>query len=100
MKATTTTKPTSALPAVMKELRGRRQHVNGECWLDSNGEPIQAHGGGVMFHDDAYYWYGENRAGVRLLSDHDRRAAVGVSCYRSLDLLTWENLGVALSAVE
>ena len=25
---------------------------------------MQAHGGGVMYHDGIYYWYGENKAGA------------------------------------
>ena len=24
---------------------------------------IQAHGGGVIYHEGVYYWYGENKAG-------------------------------------
>ena len=26
----------------------------GEVWLDTAGEPIQAHGGGVLFHEGVY----------------------------------------------
>ncbi len=28
-------------------------------WCDTDGRPIQAHGGGVMYHRGGYYWYGE-----------------------------------------
>lgn len=34
-------------------------------WLDTDGNPIQAHGGGVLFDEksETYYWYGENKDG-------------------------------------
>jgi hypothetical protein len=32
----------------------------GEVWLDTSGNPIQAHGGGMLVHRNVYYWYGEN----------------------------------------
>src|SRR6266545_1586687 len=79
----------------------RSIHVTGQTWRDSEGKPIQAHGGGILIHDGAYYWYGENRDGpVRHVNDTERVVAVGVWCYRSKDLLTWENLGVVLAAVD
>ena len=28
-------------------------------WNDTDGNPINAHGGGIMYHDGTYYWYGE-----------------------------------------
>lgn len=76
-------------------------HVNGETWLDAAGDPIQAHGGGVLIHDGVYYWYGENRAGRNRQVDGKARSdSVGVSCYRSVDLMTWTHLGVVLPAVD
>ena len=72
-------------------------HRNGETWLDTAGRPIQAHGGGVMFHADHYYWYGEDRA-TRPHDRHGHEAPVnaGVRCYKSADLLAWEDLGTVL----
>ena len=32
-------------------------------WLDSAGQPINAHGAGVLAHDGTYYLYGERKAG-------------------------------------
>lgn len=55
------------------------QLTNGGIWNDSSGNPIHAHGGHMLFHDDYYYWYGE-----------DRRDDIYVSCYRSKDLFNWE----------
>lgn len=63
--------------------------VNGVPWCDSRGQVLSAHGGGILHHQGAYYWYGE----------HHRMGfgnRVGVSCYRSADLCRWEYLGLAL----
>lgn len=77
------------------------KHVNGECWLDDAGDPLQAHGGGMLIHDGAYYWYGEDRSGPIREIDGKRKADnVGVSCYRSTDLVNWRHLGVVLPAVD
>ncbi len=29
----------------------------GEIWQDNNGVHINAHGGGVLFHEGTYYWF-------------------------------------------
>ncbi|CAO2196743.1 unnamed protein product, partial [Urochloa humidicola] len=38
----------------------------GRVWLDTDGNAIQAHGGGVMYDDKTtkFYWYGENKDGL------------------------------------
>ena len=69
----------------------------GEVWRDTDGEPIQAHGGGVLFHEGVYYWYGENKDAPN--SGDGRVDVLGVSCYSSPDLTRWKNEGVALPAV-
>jgi hypothetical protein len=71
----------------------------GEVWNDTDGRPIQAHGGGVMFHEGVYYWYGENKD-VPNMPGEERVEVVGVSCYSSRDLLNWKNEGVVLPAVQ
>lgn len=37
----------------------------GRIWLDTEGNPIQAHGGGVLYDERSktYYWYGEYKDG-------------------------------------
>jgi hypothetical protein len=55
---------------------------NGIQWADTSGNPIQAHGGGVIKVDDYYYWFGENR--------NPNGTFYAVSCYRSADLVHWE----------
>lgn len=74
----------------------------GEIWRDTSGEPINAHGGGVLYHEGVYYWYGELKEGRTYLPKVNqawggtRVIAGGVSCYSSTNLHDWKNEGVAL----
>ncbi|WP_321317790.1 glycoside hydrolase family 43 protein [Labilibaculum sp.] len=63
----------------------------GELWLDDKGQHINAHGGGMLFHEGKYYWFGEHK------SVNTSCALVGVRCYSSTDLYNWKNEDVALS---
>jgi hypothetical protein len=67
----------------------------GNVWNDTNGEHINAHGGGVLFYNDKYYWFGEHKTEGR----SGNSAQVGVRCYSSVDLCNWVNEGVALAVV-
>lgn len=62
----------------------------GELWPDTDGNHINAHGGGVLLHEGTYYWFGEHKA------ERTSAALVGVTCYSSADLTTWQYRGVAL----
>lgn len=66
----------------------QNQIVPGAAWRDTNGNLIQAHGGGILRHDGKYYWYGEDRS--------NGYVAIGVSAYVSEDLVNWKHLGVVL----
>ena len=33
----------------------------GEIWPDNNGVHINAHGGGMLFYEGKYYWFGEHK---------------------------------------
>ena len=69
---------------------------NGTLWLDTEGRGIQAHGGCILQYNGIFYWYGENKD----TDTHNRSVDfVGFSCYKSRDLLHWENCGLVLSAV-
>jgi beta-xylosidase len=68
----------------------------GEIWNDKDGVHINAHGGGILFHDGKYYWYGEHK----IEGDAGNKAQVGVGCYSSKDLKNWKNEGIALKVVE
>ena len=76
----------SALTAISEPLK------NGQLWPDKNGVHINAHGGGVLFHDGVYYWYGEHK----IAGNAGNVAHVGVHVYSSRDLLNWTDEGIAL----
>ncbi len=76
----------------------------GDIWRDTDGNPIQAHGGGILHHGGAFYWYGEHK-GIDNETDSDgkllgRTPVIGVACYRSTNLVDWQYLGLALPAVQ
>jgi hypothetical protein len=60
----------------------------GQPWLDVAGQPIQAHGGGVLARGSVFYWYGEDRT---------PGGPGGVACYASTNLFDWKKEGLALS---
>ena len=62
----------------------------GETWPDTEGNHIQAHGGGIIKSGKTYYWYGEQR---RQGLDSNYRY---VSCYSSKDLMNWKFRGDAI----
>ncbi len=64
----------------------------GQVWLDADGNVIQAHDGGILYHQGVYYWYG---------SDYAFSGAgtfIGIRCYSSTDLFNWTYEGYALQA--
>jgi hypothetical protein len=65
----------------------------GQSWLDNNGVHINAHGGGFLFFNDTYYWFGEHKTE----GEAGNKANVGVHCYSSKDLYNWKDEGIALS---
>ncbi|MER5307738.1 RICIN domain-containing protein [Streptomyces sp. NPDC002773] len=56
--------------------------TNATQFTDPAGNPVHAHGGGVVKVGSYYYWFGENR--------HADNSFRYVSAYRSTDLKTWE----------
>lgn len=65
----------------------------GEVWRDDHGVAINAHGGGMLLHAGAYYWFGEHK----VAGEAGNRAQVGVHCYSSRDLYAWKDEGIALA---
>ncbi|MFF1405325.1 RICIN domain-containing protein [Streptomyces sp. NPDC058294] len=59
-----------------------RTITNGTRFTDTSGDPVHAHGGGVIKVGSFYYWFGEDRN-----SDNTFRS---VNAYRSTDLKNWE----------
>ena len=66
----------------------------GKVWVDNNGVHINAHGGGVLFHEGVYYWYGEHKLPGK---SEAQMADGGVHCYSSTDLYNWKDEGIVLS---
>ena len=63
----------------------------GRLWFDTTGKLINAHGGGILFHNGKYYWYGEHKG------EMSNNAHVGVTVYSSNDLYNWTSEGIALT---
>ena len=55
--------------------------TSGVEWADNAGNPVNAHGGGMIKVDDTYYWIGEHK-GVD-------GAFLATACYSSTDLQHW-----------
>ena len=64
----------------------------GAIWPDNNGVHINAHGGGILFQNGAYYWFGEHK----IEGKKGNSAQVGIHCYSSRDLYHWKDEGIAL----
>ncbi len=67
--------------------------VPGELWNDNRGIHINAHGGGMLYRNGIYYWYGEHK------DETSNNANVGINCYSSADLINWKFEGVVLPVV-
>lgn len=69
---------------------------SGQVWLDTEGLPIQAHGGGILYNEEnkTYYWYGEDKSEDNIGSGYV--PATGVHAYSSKDLYNWKNEGIVL----
>jgi beta-xylosidase len=69
---------------------------------DTRGNPVNAHGAGILKYKGVYYLFGEIKKGKTWLVpgqnwEDYRVPAGGVSCYSSQDLIHWKNEGIALS---
>lgn len=67
------------------------QFTPGKLWKDQNGNHMNAHGGGILYHEGTYYWYGEKRGG---------KTSLGVNVYSSKDLYNWRFEKLAFSPVD
>lgn len=65
----------------------------GQLWLDTEGKPIHAHGGSVLYWEGTYYWYGENKEKT---NGQDGIWQWGFRCYASTDLYNWEDKGLII----
>lgn len=95
----------AATAQAQKQVTANNAIVPGEVWNDTDGNPINAHGGGILYHEGTYYWYGEYKKGKTILPEwatweRYRTDVTGVSCYSSKDLLNWKFEGIVLPAVK
>lgn len=67
-------------------------HVGGPMF-DTSGKVIQAHGGGLLYENGVYYWFGENKEYT--LGD-GKIWTYGINCYSSTDLINWKNEGLII----
>jgi hypothetical protein len=74
----------------------RSGFVNDTLWHDTEGRHINAHGGGVLFHEGVYYWYGEQR---NPRGQRGGPSTEGVNCYTSTDLYNWTPAGIVMPVV-
>ncbi len=94
-----------SLTCMAGEVRSGSILTPGSVWPDTDGRAINAHGGGIVFHEGVYYWYGEFKEGRTFLPKVNktwggtRVLAGGVSVYSSKDLVTWKNEGLALPSL-
>eukprot|EP01051_Picozoa_sp_SAG22_P012206 SAG22_NODE_1247_length_5014_cov_14.420142_1_plen_434_part_00 len=64
----------------------------GQVWLDTAGNAIRAHSGGLLFEpaNNTTYWYGSDAYPMG-----DALSNTKINVYSSTDLYNWENRGVA-----
>ena len=83
-------------PLASSPQKPRTRFFPDQTWPDNHGTHINAHGGGVMFHEGTYYWFGEHK----IAGKAGNTAQVGVHCYSSTDLYNWTDAGIALAVSE
>ena len=76
-----------------QKMGSKTKILPGKLWNDSRGAPINAHGGGVLYHNGVYYWYGTHK--IQGLSEA-KHADGGIHCYASNDLVKWSDMGRVL----
>ncbi|KAK4401594.1 hypothetical protein Sango_0900100 [Sesamum angolense] len=97
--------PIGALDPRVDDVKENGYYHPGRVWLDTDGNPIQAHGGGILFDEKSgtYYWYGEYKDGPTYHAQKTGTARVdviGVGCYSSKNLWAWKYEGIVLAAEE
>ena len=91
---------TTTTETIKKQQRSTSSIRSGEIWYDTNGNPINAHGGGFLHYNGTYYWYGEMKMGTTAVKKQGKARVqiTGISCYSSIDLVNWNYHGIALKA--
>ncbi|MDL2301080.1 family 43 glycosylhydrolase [Lachnospiraceae bacterium OttesenSCG-928-D06] len=69
----------------------------GKVWMDTQGKPIQAHGGAVFYEKGVFYWYGENK---EFTDGENGIWTYGIKYYSSKDLYNWTDEGFLIPPSE
>lgn len=93
MKAYLLTVLACSLGSWALDLKKNKYIVPGAEWHDTDGNVLSAHAGGITYHDERWYWFGQNER-----PDHPELFA-GLNVYSSADLLNWDFEGLALEPV-
>ena len=80
------------LTSCNSEKKLEKSFYPGQFWLDNNGVHINAHGGGILYHQNKYFWYGEHK----IEGEIGNTAQVGVHLYTSENLYDWNDEGIVL----
>ena len=69
---------------------------SGKVWYDTEGKRIHAHGGSIIFANETFWWYGENKEGITgtATGEKCKNWHHGVRCYSSKDLYNWKDEGL------
>ena len=67
--------------------------AEGVMMVDTNGVPIQAHGGQIQKLGNKYYWIGEDKT-------YDYKPCPGIHMYTSEDLYNWKDEGLVLKTMK
>lgn len=70
----------------------------GKYIYDTEGKPVQAHGGSIFYENDTFYLYGEDKSGVtgRAVGGNPAIWHNGVRMYSSRDFYNWKDEGTLI----
>jgi hypothetical protein len=68
------------------QAKSKKYIVSGAEWRDTDGNIVNAHGGGIVKTNDTFYWIGGSIG-----------CCGGTNLYSSPDLVTWTNHGTVFS---
>jgi hypothetical protein len=73
--------------------------TNHVTWLDTSGNQINAHDGGIIFANGKYHWYGLALRPLPVTNSTNggQKTVAGVVMYSSPDLYNWTDEGVILA---
>ena len=76
-------------------------HESCSPWLDVTGQPIHAHGGGLLQADGQWFWYGESEKRTAAGVNSGFSYSVGVNCYSAPSITgPWTFHGLMVSQTD